>query len=82
MQVDAAITKAELKQCVERYGATNTKQYREAAPGALVYVTFAGARDVSTGLYTGVHQFRPAASADDGVPLFDFNKLPGVPKCQ
>ena len=81
MHVNAAIKKSDIAKCADCVGMTNAKPFLDAPAGALVYVTFAGALNLATKLYEGVHVFRGAKPADDGVPLFDFNKLPGVSKC-
>lgn len=78
--VPAAIQKSDIEKCAASYGALNAKPYRSAAPNSLVYVTFAGALDTSTGLYTGAHLFRAAVAGDADAPGFDFNKLPGGTK--
>ena len=78
MHVNAAIKKSEIAKCADAVGMTNAKPFLDAPAGALVYVTFAGALNLATKLYEGVHVFRGALPADKAAQAFDFSKLPGA----
>lgn len=78
MVVDAVITKQQLGECAAQYGKANAKPFKDALSGTLIYSTFIGTFDEASRTFIGGHHFTPGKSE----AATDFNKLPGVKKCQ
>lgn len=76
IRVAAAITEQELEQVGPQYGCANDRVWNGHAQRSIHLVTFAGALNVSTGLYEGEYRFLPAGKEERLTT--DFTRLPGL----
>jgi len=74
LELPAAIQKKQIAEYHAQAGTINEKPFRGFAAGSLRYRMFAGALNLETNLYTGVHVFDQHSGEGDRA---DFTKLFG-----
>lgn len=78
LEVPATIRKSDIADVAARYGQTNSTAFHGFGPGCLTLLTFAGARDTSSGFYVGQYLFNERAAITTPLEAFDFANLPGI----